>query len=120
MKMNALHKWATLFLLFFLSVNYTVAQEKTKKDTDKDVKVKKRTVMERYEPELVISAEERLQKKKERLAEIKRKRSIIDTLSISNRKRRKLLLELYRSPYSERLSKAIADAEPKKKEKEKE
>lgn len=114
--MNALPKWTTLLLLVFFSINYTVAQEKAKKDTDKTIKVKKRTIMERYEPEMVISAEERLQKKLERLAEIKRKRAIIDTLSISNRKRRKLLLELYRSPFSTRLSKAIAEATPKKKE----
>ncbi len=120
MKMNALPKLASFFLLLFLSVNYTTAQEKAKKDTDEAIKVKKHTVMERYEPGLVLSAEERLEKKKNRLAEIKRKRAIIDTMSISNRKRRKLLLELYRSPYSTRLSKALAASDPQKKDKEKE
>ena len=75
----------------------------------KEVRVKKHTILERYESGMVAPADERLRLKKERLAEIKRKRSIIDTMNISDRKRRKLLKAHYRNPLSEQLNKAIVD-----------
>ena len=67
--------------------------------------------MEQYEPDLILSAADRIQLKKERLATIKKRREIIDTLDISDRKRRKLLKELYRSPFSNQWDKVIADIE---------
>lgn len=65
--------------------------------------------MERYEPDFVLSPEERLQLKRERLATIKMRRAVIDTLDISDRKRRRLLKELYRSPLSDHWDRLVAD-----------
>lgn len=65
--------------------------------------------MEKFEPEMVISIEGRTQMKEERLAEIERGKHIIDTLDVSQRKKRKLLGDLYWSPYSDRLEKNITD-----------
>lgn len=92
-------------LLFF---GNTVAQDLADMPR-KEIKVKKRTIMEQYEPDMVLPAAERIRLKEERWATIIKGRSILDTMDISARKRRKLIKELYRQPFSERLSKAIVD-----------
>ena len=62
-------------------------------------------ILTKFEPDFQES-------NKERMAEIRRKRSILDTLDISERKRRRLLKDLYKNRISERLSKALlADTE---------
>ena len=76
--------------------------------------VKKRTILEEYEPFMVLSAEERLVMKKEREAILTYRREIIDSLQISDKKRKKLLRELYLSPSSaqwDKLSTRILDEE---------
>ena len=89
----------------------TIAQEVTTMAPKKELKVRKHTVLGQYEPEMVIPADERLQLKSDRLATIKKKRKIIDTLDISDRKRRQLLKELYRSPFTYKWDKVIATIE---------
>jgi len=109
--------WGFALGVFFLGTVSSVAQEtkatpKTEKKTatvkiDKsNLKVKKHTVMSMFEPELVESADARMEKKQQRVAETEMKLSILDTLDISERKKRKLLRDLKYSPYSERLNKA--------------
>ena len=49
--------------------------------------------------------------KKKRMATIKRRRGILDTLDISERRRERLLKELLDNPFSARLNKAVADIE---------
>ncbi|MGI9547208.1 MAG: hypothetical protein ACR2MM_08235 [Flavobacteriaceae bacterium] len=88
---------------------YSNAQQSFREASDKKIKVKKHTVLAQYEPELVLPAEERLQLKTDRQATIIERRQIIDTLDISDRKRRRLLKELYRSPFSYKWDKVIAD-----------
>ncbi|WP_411030660.1 hypothetical protein [Spongiimicrobium sp. 3-5] len=68
----------------------------------------KRTLMERYEPDMVLTPKEREQLKKKRLAAIKKGRETLDTMDISQRKRRKLIKALYLKPFSNRLNRAIA------------
>ena len=80
-------------------------------EPNKEIKVKKHTVLGQYEPGMVISADERIQLKSERITAIKLKRMIIDTLDISDRKRRRLLRELYRSPFTYQWDKFIATIE---------
>ncbi len=120
MKMKKSKVFALCLVLTVFGLTNGMAQEapvkETKKETPviqetkkKEVRVKKHTILERYESGMVVPADERLRLKKERLAEIKRKRSIIDTMSISERKRRKLLQALYRNPLSDQLNKAIVD-----------
>ncbi|MEX0290638.1 MAG: hypothetical protein AB3N14_16150 [Flavobacteriaceae bacterium] len=99
-----------IFLCLCGSMTSVVAQE-TKEANKKEIKVKKKTVMEQYEPEMILTVDDRIKLKKDRLALIKKRRSIIDTLDISDRRKRRLLKELYRTPHSYKWEKLIADIE---------
>lgn len=70
---------------------------------------KKYTLMERFEPELTLTASERERLKAERFAEIKLKMQVLDTINTSERKREKLLSDLIQSPLSTRLPETRAD-----------
>ncbi len=94
---------------FCLGCVSLMGQQQTKSASDKKVKVRKHTVLAQYEPELVTPADERIRLKSERLATIKERREIIDTLDISDRKRKQLLKELYRSPFTYKWDKVIAE-----------
>ena len=109
MKFYSPIRHCALFLVLFIGSWNLCAQESPAKTTNDQVRVKKYTVLAQYEPELVVPAEERLQLKNERINNIKERRAIIDTLTLSDRKRRKLLKELYRSPFSNHFDKIIAD-----------
>ncbi len=67
--------------------------------------------MEQYEPGMILTVDDRIRLKKERLALIQKRRRIIDTLDISDRRKRRLLEELYETPYSDRWERIIADIE---------
>lgn len=95
-----------VFCLFILGTTQIIAQQSATKDNNREVHIQKHTKMERFEPEMVIPANQRLVMKNQRAAEIKLKRSILDTLSISNRKKRRLLRDLKNSPFSQRLERA--------------
>jgi len=84
----------------------TVKKTKTLKIDKSKVKVQRHTVMSRFEPEIAKSEEDRLAKRNNRIAETERKLSILDTLDISERKRKALLRDLKYTPYSNRLNKA--------------
>lgn len=71
--------------------------------------VKKYTIMERFEPDLILTASEREKMRAERFAEIQTKMRILDTMDISDRKREKLMNDLVKDPFSFRLSKTLAD-----------
>ena len=104
--------WAhSIFLILIVGCWQIEAQQRSSNAKTKEVRVKKYTVLSQYEPELVVPAEERLQLKYDRLNTIRERRAIIDTLTLSDRKRRKLLKELYRSPFSYHWDKLIADNE---------
>ncbi len=57
-------------------------------------------VLSKFEPDFLESNEQRM-------AKIMYTRAILDTLDISDRKRRRLLRDLYKNGVSERLSKAL-------------
>lgn len=77
-----------------------------------NIKVKRHTVMERFEPDFVVTADERMEKKQQRVVDTELKLKIIDTLNVSDRKKRKLLLDLKYAPYSDRLQNAtLVDTE---------
>lgn len=89
----------------FLNAQDSLAIKKT------DLRVKKYTVLAQYEDEMVLSPEERLQLKRERRAMLQWRKGVIDTLDISERKRRRLLKELYRSPFSTKWERLVTDLE---------
>lgn len=57
-------------------------------------------LMYRFEPDFIASNEQKSM-------DIDRARKILDTLQISDRKRRRLLKDLYKNEFSERLQKAL-------------
>ena len=66
------------------------AQSKESDTMGKKLKVEKWTVLEEYEPDMILSAEDRMDLKKNRIVEAKRRKGILDTMDISDRKRKKL------------------------------
>ena len=98
-------------LIYLLGATQLIAQDPVPGKKSHNVKVKKYTVMEQYEPELVLSVNERVRLKKKRMATIKRRRGILDTLNISERRRERLLKALLKNPFSDKLNKAVADIE---------
>jgi hypothetical protein len=109
--MKKISLWA-LGLIFCVVFSLGVsAQEIVPDSENKTFKVKKHTVMEQYEPAMVLSVNERIRLKQERFTTIKRRRGILDTLDISDRRRQRLLKELVRNPFSDRLNRAVADIE---------
>lgn len=107
MKRATLYGIGLCFLLFTFTA--PLAAQEVKKTQKEEVKVVKRTLMEQYEPEMILTAEDRAQLKLERKALIQKRQRIIDTLNISERRKRGLLRELYRSPHSYKWDKLIAD-----------
>ena len=67
--------------------------------------------MELYEPDLVLSVDERKQLKKKRKNTLERRKRILDTLTITERRRQRLLKALHKNPFSAQLKKALADIE---------
>ena len=59
----------------------------------------------------MLSVNERVRLKKKRIATIKRRKGILDTLDISERRRERLLKALLKDPFSDKLNKAVAEIE---------
>lgn len=72
-------------------------------------KIKVRTLMESYEPDLVLSAQERLRLKIERRETVRNRTAVIDTLDIPERKRKRLLRELHRTPFSDEYNQVLGE-----------
>ena len=96
---------------FFIAgsfMNCCMAQSETSKP-----KIRIHTVMERYEPGFVLPAEERLRLKVQRREAVENRTAVIDTLDIPERKRRKLLRELYRTPFTDKYDQVLSALMPK-------
>ncbi len=72
-----------------------------------NIKITKYTVMSKFEPDYVDTPEERIEQKKQRIVDAYTKKGILDTMKISDRKRKKLIKDLSTSPFSSRLSKTV-------------
>ncbi|MGI9552773.1 MAG: hypothetical protein ACR2MT_16330, partial [Aurantibacter sp.] len=98
----------SLFLFLFAAAQLCAQTVMVKVEKEKN-EVQKYTVMEKFEPNLVIPADERKRRKDERKQLIAHRRSILDTLSISDRRRQRLLRELSKNPFSDRINRTFAD-----------
>ncbi|WP_289062658.1 hypothetical protein [uncultured Zobellia sp.] len=78
---------------------------------EKKSEITKYTVMERFEPKAILTVEERTKLREERIAKTERRREILDTLDISERKRQRLLEDLITEPFSNRLNRTMAEIE---------
>jgi hypothetical protein len=79
---------------------------------DQPIQVKRYTVMQQYAPELVVPADERARMKEERITTVRYREAVIDTLDIPEWKKRKLLRELYRTPFTDEWDKVFTSMEP--------
>lgn len=109
--MKKIINWAIGALFCLWGTTQLIAQDAILDKKSQNVAVQKYTVMEQFEPTLVLSVDERIRLKKKRTAIIKRRRCILDTLAISERRRLKLLKALLINPFSDKLNKAVADIE---------
>lgn len=89
------------------SAPITVKKTVTLKVDKSKVKVQRHTVMSRFDSEIASSEKERMDKRQKRIADTEYKLRVLDTLDISERKRRLLLRDLKYTPYSNRLNKAV-------------
>ncbi|WP_373075453.1 hypothetical protein, partial [Zeaxanthinibacter enoshimensis] len=78
-------------------------------DSIQEMRVKRHTLMARFEPEFTISAQERQQLKEQRRRELEERLRAIDTMQLSFRRKWKLLEELYLSPHTAYWDKVVAD-----------
>lgn len=67
-----------------------------------------KTILESYESDLILPREARLDLKQKRIQYILSRRAILDTLDIPLRKKRRLLRELYLTPFSAEWDKVLA------------
>lgn len=105
-------KLTSLNLLLFLFASICVNAQGDYQDTEKkEIKVQKYTVMETFEPEYVIPVDERKRLKVERREIIAHRRSILDTLNISDRRKSRLLRELNKNPFSDKVNRKFAQIE---------
>jgi hypothetical protein len=88
------------------------AQADPSDTTQLDLQVKRYTLMQQYAPDLVVPADERIRMKEERITTVRYREAVIDTLDIPGWKKRKLLRELYRTPFSDEWDKVFTSMEP--------
>ena len=104
-------RWRAYLLLLpvilLASLSTIHAQDSVALPSEKELKIRERTILAQFDSQLVQSADERLQKKLDRREFILRRQAIIDTLDISERRRRRLLKELYNSALSERWDRMV-------------
>ena len=91
-----------IFLLFLLALTLhkVTAQEKPQKEAIEKAEEEEEPVIFKFEPEYLDAMAARE-------AEIRRRKAIIDTLDISEAKRRRLLRDLYRDKETKLLSKYL-------------
>lgn len=100
MKYNALFVLCTF--IFVLAPSYGLnAQSGSQKKANHSLEEEEEgPLMYKFEPNFLTSVEERRE-------EIRKTRAALDTLDISDRKRKRLLKDLYKNGLSERLSKVL-------------
>jgi len=105
---------------FLFATTHSIAQDAEKKDSEttknkkevvlkKDFQIEKHTIMERFETDYMVSADGRADMKKKRIADAEHTLRVLDTMDISQRKKRLLLRDLKYNPFSDRLSKFITE-----------
>lgn len=94
-----------VFMCLFWGMNTAIAQNS---DTV-SAQVTKRPLLNQFESDYVLTASERIALKQSRIAYQYRVKEILDSVEISDRKRKRLLLELKRNPFSEKIKEVVAE-----------
>ena len=95
--------------LFLFSSPLFAQKQPTRVILKKDFEVQKYTVLERFETAFMITATERAELKKRRIADAEHTLNVLDTICVSDRKRRQLVHDLKYNPVSERLTQFIVE-----------
>lgn len=105
MKMKNVYLFGGMVVFLFLGSSTFYAQDSIKSKPY----IKKRTLLTKFESDYVLSASERIALKQSRIAYQHQTKNILDTLDISDRKRMRLIQELKRNPFSNRIQEFIAN-----------
>jgi len=97
--------------IFLLSALQLSAQDETSNSKKNEVKVQKYTVMEKFETDYMLPVDERKRLKMERREVVEHRLSILDTLNISDRRKSRLLRELSKNPFSDKVNRKFAEIE---------
>lgn len=100
---------ALFIVLFLFSGSHISAQSVATNSENTSSRVQKHTVMEKFEPDLVIPVDERRRLKEERKQMVVQRKNVLDTMNISDRRRMRLMRELNENPFSNRVNRAFAD-----------
>lgn len=100
-----------MLVLWGLSADLHAQAARTEGPVTDTVSVEFKTLLERYETGYVPPREERLRLKKERKSLVAFRKSVIDTLPVSKRRKKRLLKELYTTPFTEEWTKVLVDLE---------
>ena len=103
--MKKLTLFCGFLLCFILSIPTIQAQDSLKLEA----KVKQRMLLNQFESDYVLTAAERIALKQSRIAYQYRMKALLDSIDISDAKRKRLLLELKKNPFSERVQTVIAN-----------
>lgn len=103
--------------MLWLCIGGTWALHGQETKPSQSLRVTKKTVLEQYAPQLVVPHDERLEMKQERQALLRERRAMLDTLELSDRKKYRLLRELYERPAGEHWAHLMADVPEKEPEK---
>lgn len=105
----------TFFLCLFMFGGLQLSAQESKSESpskaSQDIQVEKKTLMERFEPQMVVSVEQRIQMKKDRKAEMAKALQMLDTMDIKARKRLRLLKDLHKNSFTSKLYRAMVEAE---------
>lgn len=96
-------------VLFLITGAQLCAQSQSTNSEDSSSTVQRYTVMEKFAPDLVIPVDERKRLKEERKQMVVQQKNVLDTMNISDRRRSRLLRELNKNPFSDRINRAFAD-----------
>ena len=97
--------FACVCVCLILAIGSTYAQDSIKVNSH----IKKRTLLNQFESDYVLSVSERIALKQSRIAHQYHTKEILDSLDLSDRKRKKLLKELKQNPFSDRIQQFIAN-----------
>ena len=101
-----------LLVAVCLSASPIYAQTASPDSLAEDIRVKRFTLMQQFAPELVVPADERVRMKEARITTVRYREAVIDTLDLPEWKKRRLLRELYRTPFTDEWDKVFTSMEP--------
>ncbi|MEP2280084.1 hypothetical protein [Maribacter sp.] len=102
-------KKLTIFCGFLVCLILGIQETQAQDSLHLDARVKQRMLLNKFEADYVLTAAERVALKQSRLAHQYRMKEILDSIDISDAKRKRLIQELKKNPFSERVQSVIAN-----------